>query len=42
MTDWFDAENNFNKEVEMVVYDLHNMKYTLNGNTWLDIQEDHL
>ena len=42
LTDWFDAENNFNKDIEMTVYDLVTYKYTTDGKTWLDIAIDHL
>lgn len=42
LTHWFDAENNFNPSIGMVVYDLHTRMYTTDGWTWLDIQEDHL
>lgn len=41
-TNWFDAENNFIKDCEMVVFDLTNGKYTTNGKDWFDIKEDHL
>lgn len=41
LTDWFDIENNFNLEINMVVYDLHLNKY-YNGDYWLAIAEDHL
>lgn len=42
LTEWFDMENNFNKEVEMIVYDLHYFKYTSDGITWQDIDIDNL
>ncbi len=42
LTKWFDAENNFNSELGMVVYDLINNKYTTNGIDWADIEFDHL
>ena len=42
LTHWFDAENNFNADVNMVVYDLFSFKYTNNGVDWFEIQEDNL
>jgi len=42
MTHWFDAENNYNPELDMVVYDLENHKYTSDGQKWEEIVEDHL
>lgn len=42
LTHWFDAENNFNPEMDMVVYDLSNKTYTQNGIDWLLIEIDHL
>ena len=41
-TNWFDANNHFNKEVEMVVYDLFNHLFTTNGKEWNDIEIDSL
>ena len=42
LTKWFDAENNFNSEIEMVVYDLYLNKYTEDGINWYEIEFDHL
>jgi hypothetical protein len=42
LTEWFDAENNFTESVGMVVYDLCTFKYTTDGRTWKDINEDNL
>jgi hypothetical protein len=42
LTNWFDAENNFNADLEMVVYDLENCIWTDNGLIWQDIEIDHL
>ena len=42
LTKWFDAENNFNSEIEMVVYDLYLNKYTADGKNWYNIEIDHL
>lgn len=41
-TEWFDAENNFNLELGMVVFDLKIRMYTTTGHTWLPIDVDHL
>lgn len=42
LSDWFDAENNFNAEVGMVVYDLAKGVYTTDVDKWNEIEEDHL
>ena len=42
LSDWFDAENHFNAEVGMVVYDLAKGVYTADGEKWEQIEEDHL
>ena len=42
LTEWFEPENHFNAEVEMVVYDLIKKKYTTDGKTWKRIKIDHL
>lgn len=41
-SDRFDSENHFNKEVEMIVYDLHLGLYTHDGINWNVINIDHL
>lgn len=41
-TDWFDVDNNFNSEVDMIVFDLARHKYMVNSVGWTDIEEDHL
>ena len=41
-THWFDAENNFNNEVNMIVIDFHKNVYTDDGINWKEITEDHL
>ena len=41
-TNWFNIENNFNSEIEMVVYDLYLNKYTEDGINWYEIEFDHL
>jgi hypothetical protein len=42
LTHWFEAENNFRADLNMVVYDLMKCIYTTNGITWNPILEDHL
>ena len=42
LSNWFDAENHFNAEVGMVVYDLAKGVYTTDGEKWEQIEEDHL
>jgi hypothetical protein len=42
LTNYFDAENNFNSEIEMVVYNLYLNKYTTDGKNWYEIEIDHL
>lgn len=42
LTNWFDAANNFNADVNMVVYDLVNGLYTTDGYSWEEITIDHL
>jgi len=42
MTDWFDVENNFNAELEMVVYDVFSYSYMTDGINWQPIVFDHL
>lgn len=41
-TDWFQAENHFNPEAGMVVIDLTQHLVTFDGETWQDIEDDHL
>jgi len=41
-TNWFDKDNHFNAELNMVVFNLLSHKYTSNGIDWMDIDEDHL
>jgi len=42
LTHWFENENNFRADLNMVVYDLMKCIYTTDGVTWKPIQEDHL
>ena len=42
ITNWFDCENNFNENLQMIVYDLFNLKYTTDGKIWHYIKTDHL
>lgn len=39
---YFDAENHFNAEIGMVVFDLHNDTYTTDGENWKAINFDIL
>jgi hypothetical protein len=41
-TKWFDTENTFNAEIQMVVYDLLDEKYTTDGEKWHEIEVDNL
>lgn len=41
-TDWFDAENHFNPDVGMIAIDLTQHLVTFDGETWQDIEQDHL
>jgi hypothetical protein len=41
-THWFEPENNFNKDLDMVVTDLVKNRFTNNGVDWQDIEEDNL
>ncbi len=41
-TNYFDYENNFNDEINMVVFDLFHHIYTTDGINWKEIEEDHL
>ena len=42
LTKWFEPENHFNPDIEMIVYDLVECKFTTDGTTWNDIEIDHL
>ena len=42
LTNYFNFENNFNSEIEMVVYDLYLNKYTTDGMNWYELEIDHL
>ena len=42
LTNYFSSENNFNSEIEMIVYDLEQLKYTEDGKNWYNIEIDHL
>ena len=41
-TDWFDAENHFVSDVEMIVFNLYNYTHTTNGKDWQETKQDHL
>lgn len=42
LTDWFDSENHFSPDVEMIVYDLYKNEFTTDGKIWHKIDIDHL
>lgn len=42
LTEFFEPENHFNQDVEMIVYDLLECTFTTDGKTWHDIEIDHL
>ena len=42
LTAYFELDNNFNKELDMVVYDLLKNKFTTDGYNWHDITIDRL
>ena len=42
LTKWFEPENHFNADSEMIVYDLVENKYTTDGKKWHKIEIDHL
>jgi hypothetical protein len=42
LTKWFEFENHFNISLGMKVYDLALNKFTIDGETWVDIEIDHL
>lgn len=41
-TDWFDADKDFNTDVNMIVIDRTRHLVTFDGATWQDIEEDNL
>lgn len=41
-SNWFDVDNNFNEDIGMIVYDLHNDKFMSIRGEWESIKEDHL
>lgn len=42
LTNNFDAENHFNADIQMVVYDLIKNIFTTDGIIWNEIMIDHL
>jgi hypothetical protein len=42
LTNWYEYENHFNKEIDMIVYDLYKRTFTTDGETWKKIEIDHL
>lgn len=41
-TNYYDEENHWKDGINMKVFDLHTDKYCEDGETWKDIDEDHL
>ena len=41
-TNWFDYENNYNPDYNMIVIDKTRGLITFDGETWQDIEEDSL
>ena len=41
-SDYFNYENHYNSELNMIVYDLQKNIYSIDGVHWLNIESDHL
>lgn len=41
-TDWYQFDNHYNAELNMVVANLAKGEITYDGKTWEEIDEDHL
>ncbi len=41
-TNWFDAANYYNPDYNMIVIDRTQHLITFDGETWQDIEKDHL
>jgi len=41
LTNWFDVENNYNEDINMIVYDILNNLY-FQGKEWISLNEDNL
>ena len=42
LSKWFEPDNHFNPDVEMIVFDLYLLKFTTDGKTWNRLKIDHL
>ncbi len=42
LTNWFDSENHFNPQINMIVYDLAKCMFTTDGVNWVQLDIDHL
>jgi hypothetical protein len=42
LTDYFTPENCFAYGIGMVVFDLYKQTYMSDGETWIELEEDHL
>lgn len=41
-TEWYDFQNNYRADLNMIVYDLHNNLYSTNGIDYKELENDHL
>lgn len=41
-SDYFNYENHYNSELNMIIYDLQYDRYSTDGVHWLNIASDHL
>lgn len=42
ITKWFEKENHFNSEIISMVIDIALGMYTIDGETWIEMEVDHL
>jgi hypothetical protein len=41
-TNWYESSNNFDIDLDMIVFDFSTHKFSVDGINWIDIEEDHL
>lgn len=41
-TEWYDYENNYRADLNMIIYDLHRRVYTTDGQVWKQLDWDTL
>lgn len=41
-TEWYEYENHYNPDYEMIVIDLSEHRVSFDGKHWDEIEEDHL